>query len=70
MKTFSIITTEKSINIRMPNIVFWLFKKYAQISSVYHSPEMNGRSFKYVVFDEYSSEGKEVPPNEYSANPK
>lgn len=50
MKTFRYATPELNIDIKMPDILFWFFKKFAKFSS---SPvdSLNGASLDLIIFD-------------------
>lgn len=52
MKTFRYVTAETAIDISMPNLLFWFFKRLAKIKTHPHTPGLKGLDFDLVCIDE------------------
>lgn len=63
MKNFAIVTPERVIKIRMPMVVFWLFKRFAVVQSERHAETFSGESMAYVIIDEGGSKNEESQIN-------
>ena len=52
MKIYRIATPERSIDIKMPNFLFWLFKKLAKVETAKAPHELVGSCLPIAIFDE------------------
>lgn len=51
MKTYRYCHPQLNLDISMPDIIFWFFKRYAKIKALQAEP-LQGRSLNFVVLDE------------------
>jgi len=51
MKTYRIVTVERNINISMPDILFWFFRRYATVKTD-KLEGLQGASMAHMMMDE------------------
>ncbi len=53
MKIYRIATFERTIDIYLPNILMWFFKRFVKIRSIPPLKNLQGSSLDSIVFDEF-----------------